>query len=233
MDLDARIPEPELMIDPDQAAAYSAADFAEAHQMLVDRFVDRFGSLADRPSLDVLDLGCGPADVTVRLARALPNARITGVDGSEPMLAHGRARLRDAGLDDRVHLERRLLPDPDLEARTFDLVVSTSVLHHLADPAALWTTVVRCAAPGAAVYVADLRRPPDRVTLDDLVARAAGDEPEVLVTDFRNSLCASYQPDEVRAQVSAAGLDLTVEELGERHLIAWGMQRSANADRPR
>jgi 2-polyprenyl-3-methyl-5-hydroxy-6-metoxy-1,4-benzoquinol methylase len=222
MDLDARIPEPELMIDPDQAAAYSAADFADAHQMLIDRFVDCFGPLAGRDSLDVLDLGCGPADVTVRLARALPNARITGVDGSEPMLAHGRARLANAGLADRVHLEPRLLPDPDLETRTFDVVVSTSVLHHLADPAALWTTIARCTAPGGAVFVADLRRPPDKATLDDLVARAAGDEPEVLVADFRNSLCASYRPDEVRAQVAAAGLDLTVEELGERHLTAWG-----------
>ncbi len=222
MDLDARIPEPELMIDPDQAAAYSAADFADAHQMLVDRFVEFFGALADRPSLDVLDLGCGPADVTTRLARALPNARITGVDGSEPMLVHGRARLREAGLDERVHLEQRLLPDPELEERAFDLVVSTSVLHHLADPAALWTTVARCAAPGAAVYVADLRRPPDQAALDALVASAAADEPEVLVTDFRNSLCASYRPDEVRAQVAAAGLDLDVEPLGERHLVAWG-----------
>jgi ubiquinone/menaquinone biosynthesis C-methylase UbiE len=222
VDLDARIPEPELMIDPDQAAAYAAADFADAHQMLVDRFVACFGALASRRSLDVLDLGCGPADVTTRVARALPNARITGVDGSEPMLAHGRARLRDADLADRVHLEQRLLPDPELEARTFDVVVSTSVLHHLADPAALWTTVARCAAPGAAVYVADLRRPPDRAALDELVARAAGGEPEVLVADFRNSLCASYRPAEVRAQIASAGLDLTVEELGERHLVAFG-----------
>jgi ubiquinone/menaquinone biosynthesis C-methylase UbiE len=223
MDLDVRIPEPELMIDPEQAAAYSAADFADAHQMLVDRFIDRLGGLADRPSLDVLDLGCGPADVTTRLAKVLPAARITGVDGSEPMLELGRDRLRQSGLDDRVHLEQRLLPDAELETRTFDVVVSTSVLHHLADPAALWTTVARCAAPGAAVYVADLRRPPDREALDALVAAAAGDEPEILVADFRNSLCASYRPEEVRAQVAAAGLDLTVEPLGERHLIAWGL----------
>ena len=42
------------------------------------------------------------------------------------------------------------------------------------------------------------------------------------MADFRNSLLASYRPDEVRAQVAAAGLELTVEPLGERHLIAWG-----------
>ena len=169
----------------------------------------------------MLDLGCGPADVTTRLARALPTARITAVDGSAAMLAHGRARVKAAGLADRVRIEERLLPDPELDARTFDVVVSSSVLHHLADPATLWTTVARCAAPGAVVYVADLRRPPDRATLDALVAVTEG-EPKVLVDDFRNSLLASYRPDEVRAQVAAAGLELTVEPLGERHLLAWG-----------
>jgi len=221
MDLDRRVPEPELMIDPEQAAAYSAADFADAHQMLVDRFVECFPDLPSQRGLRVLDLGCGPADVTTRLANALPSARFTGVDGSAPMLEHAATRLRDAGLDDRVQLEHRHLPDADLESRRFDVVVSTSVLHHLTEPAALWTTVARCTEVGAAIFVGDLRRPRDLDTLDELVAGAAG-EPEVLVDDFRNSLCASYRVDEVRAQVAAAGLDLTVEELGERHLAAWG-----------
>jgi len=209
------------MIDPDQAEAYSAADFAEAHQRLVDCFVSCFPELADRDDLHALDLGCGPADVTTRLARVLPAARITGIDGSDAMLALGRARLRAAGFDDRVQLERRLLPDRTLPPASFDVVVSTSVLHHLVDPAALWATVVHAARPDAAVFVADLRRPPDTRTLDALVGATAG-EPDVLVTDFRNSLRASYRPDEVRAQVAAAGLDLRVEELGERHLVAWG-----------
>jgi 2-polyprenyl-3-methyl-5-hydroxy-6-metoxy-1,4-benzoquinol methylase len=216
-----RTPEPELMIDPAQAAAYSAADFAEAHQRLVDRFVARFGELVDADDLSVLDLGCGPADVTTRLARALPKARITGIDGSEPMLERGRARLVDEELDDRVRLECRRLPDDTLPADAFDVVVSTSVLHHLDDPSALWSAITRCARPGAAVFVADLRRPPDARTLEVLMGATTG-EPEVLVTDFRNSLQASYRVDEVRGQLASAGLDLDVEELGERHLVAWG-----------
>jgi len=223
MDLE-RVAEPELMVDADQAAAYSAADFAEAHQRLVDRFVECFGALRDRAALDVLDLGCGPADVTVRLALALPRARITGVDGSEAMLALGRERLAQAHLADRVRLEQRRLPDPELPTGAYDLVVSTSVLHHLADPASLWTTIAACGRPGTSVFVADLRRPADENALAAIVATAAG-EPDVLVTDFHNSLLASYRPDEVRVQIADAGLDLAVEELGERHLVAWGVLR--------
>ncbi len=100
--------------------------------------------------------------------------------------------------------------------------MSNSLLHHLADPAVLWRTVVACAAPGAAVYVADLMRPADRATVDDFVSRYTAGEPDVLVDDFRNSLCAAYRLDEVREQVRAAGLDLVVEAVSDRHLVAWG-----------
>jgi ubiquinone/menaquinone biosynthesis C-methylase UbiE len=231
MQLDQRVPEPELMVDDAQAAAYSNADFSEAHQRLVDDLVARFGELADRAQLDVLDVGCGPADVTVRVARALPRATILGVDGSEAMLRLAADRVAAAGLDDRVRFEHRVLSTDALlsgAARPgrddkFDLVLSTSLLHHLADPATLWQTVAACGRPGAAVYVADLRRPPDRAALDQLVADGAAGEPQVLVDDFRNSLLASYRPDEVRRQIIDAGLDLAVEPLGERHLVAWGL----------
>jgi ubiquinone/menaquinone biosynthesis C-methylase UbiE len=34
----------------------------------------------------VLDLGCGPADVTIRFAKANPGYKFHGVDGSAAML---------------------------------------------------------------------------------------------------------------------------------------------------
>ena len=65
-----RIPEPELMDTAEQARAYAAADFSAAHQSYVTLFHQTFPK---RPaSAAVLDLGCGPADVTVRFAKANP-----------------------------------------------------------------------------------------------------------------------------------------------------------------
>ncbi|MCZ7525305.1 MAG: class I SAM-dependent methyltransferase [Acidimicrobiia bacterium] len=214
-----RVPEPELMDDPEQAAAYSAADFAEPHEAFVATFLDRFGAVGG----EVLDLGCGPADVTVRLARALPAARLVGVDGAEPMLALARRRVAEAGLGDRVTFELRRLPDPTLLGRRFDAVVSNSLLHHLADPRTLWEAVAACARPGAPVLVMDLRRPPDGPALDLLVEREAAGEPEVLRHDFRASLRAAYRPDEVERQLDERGLlGLAVEPLGDRHLVVSG-----------
>lgn len=221
------MPEPELMDDEAQARAYSEADFAEPHDRFVAGFLDRFGRL---PASQVVDLGCGPADVTVRFALAQPACEVLGVDGSEPMLRLGRARIDAAGLAHRVRLELVRLPDPGLAGHGAGVVVSNSLLHHLHDPAVLWETVAACARPGAAVYVMDLRRPPDPTALDGLVERYASGEPEVLRRDFRASLAAAFEPAEVVAQLARVGLpELAVAAVGDRHLVVSGRLRSARA----
>jgi 2-polyprenyl-3-methyl-5-hydroxy-6-metoxy-1,4-benzoquinol methylase len=218
-----RTPEPELMDDAAQARAYSEADFAEPHEAFVDHVLARFPELA-RADVRVLDLGCGPADVTARVARRLTQAHIVGVDGSEPMLALGRERLAAAGLDSRVELRCALLPDDRLTGDgPFDVVVSNSLLHHLHDPAVIWDAVATLAAPAAPVVVMDLRRPADAATVDALVERYAAGEPDVLVADFGASLHAAFTPEEVEAQLAAAGLGhLAVEVVSDRHLVVSG-----------
>jgi SAM-dependent methyltransferase len=221
VELCTRVPEPELMDDPLQARAYSDADFSEPHQAFVDGFVARFPGLEEH-AIRVVDLGCGPGDVTVRFARALPRAHVVGVDASETMLTLARERVSAAGLDHRVAFEQRHLPDEHLVPAGFDVVISNSLLHHLRDPHGLWRSITACAAPGAAVLIMDLCRPADRAALDSLVLEHTPEAPPVLQRDFRASLMAAYRPDEVRAQIADAGLVLQVEQTTDRHLIAWG-----------
>jgi SAM-dependent methyltransferase len=206
------------MDEPEQARAYAEADFSEAHDRFVAHIGTRFGPLAG----EVLDLGCGPADPTVRLARANPAVTIVGVDAGPVMLGLAGERVERAGLRRRIRLEQRRLPDPFLDHRRFDAVVSNSLLHHLPDPMVLWTTAARCMRPGGVVAVMDLLRPIDQATLDQLVAEI-GEVPPVLRADFRNSLLAAYRLEEVQAQLALAGLDdLSVEQISDRHLFVGG-----------
>ncbi|TXF10393.1 class I SAM-dependent methyltransferase [Pelomicrobium methylotrophicum] len=214
-----RIPEPELMDDPAQARAYAEADFSEPHQAFVEHFRRRFPAFAGGR---VIDLGCGPADVTIRFARAFPGTTLLGVDAAAPMLAFGRRAVKRAGLAARIRLARRRLPDPSLPGG-FDAVISNSLLHHLDDPGVLWRTVRQVGRAGAAVLIMDLMRPATEAELERLVAVYAADAPDVLCRDFRNSLRAAYRPDEVRAQLAEAGLaGFSVEAVSDRHLLAWG-----------
>lgn len=216
-----RVPEPELMDGTEQARAYAAADFAEPH----DRFVMLLGErLPDLPSEGLaLDLGCGPADVTVRFAAAHPGFSVDGIDGAESMLAMGRSAVARQGLAARVALHPLRLPARALPAEHYDLVFSNSLLHHLAEPGVLWSTILQASGAGTSVFVMDLMRPESPEQAERLVESYARDEPAVLREDFYNSLPAAYRPAEVRAQLRAAGVDaLEVEAVSDRHWIAWG-----------
>jgi SAM-dependent methyltransferase len=208
------------MDEQEQAAAYAAADWSEAHGKIPGYFRARFPQFRRGR---IIDLGCGPADVTIRFVNAFPEVTALGVDGSEAMLAFGRRHVRDAGLDSRITLENRYLPDFALETRAFDAVISNSLLHHFADPIALWRTAGMCAKPNAPVLLIDLLRPPDHDTVVRLVNEHAKDAPPVLQRDFIASLHAAYTIDEVRQQLGAASLGgFQVDAVDELHFVAWG-----------
>lgn len=216
-----RVPEPELMLDDEQARAYAEADFEEAHQ----GFVRLFGETFPEVEVDgvVLDLGCGPADVTIRFAHAYPDCVIHGIDGSPAMLRHGREAVRTAGLEGRIELLEGLLPHAQPPLDNYDVVISNSLLHHLGDAEILWHSILEYARAGTLVFVMDLMRPASVAELDELTARYASEEPEVLRHDFRASLRAAYTPDEVRSQLDAAGLqDFGVRPVSDRHLVVAG-----------
>ncbi|MFA9460344.1 class I SAM-dependent methyltransferase [Thiohalorhabdus sp. Cl-TMA] len=217
-----RIPEPELMDEPEQARAYADADFEAVNAGFVADFQRRFPALADgRPLL--LDLGCGPGDIPLRLARALPGARVEAVDGSGAMLALARRAVSGAPEESRITLVERTLQALEPRSEAIHAVVSNSLLHHLHHGPDLWEAIKRVAGPGAAVYVMDLRRPESRERAAEIVAEYAAGEPEQLRTDFHNSLLAAFTPEEVRTQLQAAGLDgLEVEAVSDRHLLVAG-----------
>lgn len=212
-----RVLEPEVMDDPRQAQVYAQADFSAVNEAFVRRLLERFPAAREA---HVVDLGCGPADIPLRLARAAPRACVTGVDASLPMLRLAQALIARAG-GARIRLVCARLPSlPLLRA---DAVVSNSLLHHLADPAPFWREVRRVTRPGGAVFVMDLFRPDSADAARAIVERAAPDEDALLKEDFFNSLLAAFTPVEVRAQLVRAGLGhLDCSVASERHLLVTG-----------
>ena len=101
--------------------------------------------------------------------------------------------------------------------------MSNSLLHHLHDPLVLWRAVLGHGAPGAAVLVMDLYRPGSTGAAQEIVEAYAGEEPEVLKRDFYNSLCAAFDPAEVREQLAPCGLGaLEVRTVSDRHMVVAG-----------
>jgi ubiquinone/menaquinone biosynthesis C-methylase UbiE len=216
-----RITEPELMEDGEQALAYAQADFEEPNRLFVELFQSRFPDWNAKGT--ILDLGCGPGDICLRLARAFPECGVDGLDGSAAMIDLARRALVGSGLENRVRFVQGLVPGARLPESLYQAVTSNSLLHHLHRPELLWRAVSNLGEPGAPVLVMDLVRPENAARARQIVDSYAGDEAPVLREDFYNSLLAAFEPAEVAHQLDEAGLgDLKIDRVSDRHLAVWG-----------
>ena len=212
--------EPELMDDPEQALAYARADFEKENQGFIDRFREYFPDFSEG---HVLDLGCGPGDIPIRFARALPSCRITGVDASDPMIGLAGAAVKQAGLADRITFRCERFQDVSV-VEPVDAAISNSLLHHVLNPLQFWYRLRQLVKPGSPVLVMDLLRPDSPKKAQAIVDRYAAKEPEILRRDFYRSLLASFTEDEVAAQLAELNLSrLLIDVIDDRHWVVSGI----------
>lgn len=107
-------------------------------------------ALAPHAGERILDLGCGTGVVLARLVARPGTLRLTGVDASPEMLS--RARMR---LPDKVTLVQGAAERLPFANAVFDAIVTSSMLHHLADPDAALREAARVLAPGGRLIVTD------------------------------------------------------------------------------
>jgi SAM-dependent methyltransferase len=102
-----------------------------------------------------LDVGCGGGDVTIPLARLVPNGRVVGTDIDDVKLELARAEALPAGVE---NVEFRLEDDtkPPRRAEWFDLVYARFLLTHLPDPAEAVARLVTRLQPGGVLVVEDI-----------------------------------------------------------------------------
>jgi trans-aconitate 2-methyltransferase len=143
----------------------------------------KFGGERLRPALDLLarvaadaprrvvDLGCGAGSLTRILAERFPEAEVTGLDGSEEMLAKARA---DAKSGEAINWRRWDIAawkaDPPV-----DLIYSNAALHWLGDHGGLFPHLLAQLQPGGTLAVQMPRQhaAPSHALIDAVAARYA------------------------------------------------------------
>jgi ubiquinone/menaquinone biosynthesis C-methylase UbiE len=208
------------MDEPQEALAYTQADFAGVNQAFVDRLLELVGPMEHA---EAADLGAGPADIPIRLARLRPGWQIAAIDASPAMLALAAKAVESAGLAQQIELVQADAKATGLPGGRFDVLFSNSILHHITDTAAFWRELKRLAKPHALVFLRDLARPDEAATARAIVEKYSGNEPALLKEEFYRSLLSAYTVEEVRQQLRQAGLTLLdVRMASDRHLDVSG-----------
>jgi tRNA (cmo5U34)-methyltransferase len=110
----------------------------------------------------VLDVGCGAGNYTLKLLQHLPHLDATLIDLSRPMLDKAQERVGAAttGKITTIQGDIREIALPD---STFDIILAAAVLHHLRTDAE-WRAVItafhRALAPGGSLWIFDMVESP-------------------------------------------------------------------------
>jgi ubiquinone/menaquinone biosynthesis C-methylase UbiE len=213
-----RVLEPEVMDTWLEATAYDAMDFVRVNSTFATDAIE-----LDPHAIKILDVGTGTARIPILMCQQQPQYLITGVDLAQSMLIIGQRNVEEAGLLQRIKLERvdsKRMPYPDLE---FDMAISNSLVHHLPEPLSFFQEINRLVRPQGALLVRDLIRPENDLIIAELVDRFGRDYDTRQQQLFRDSLQAALTLAEVQELIDRAGLiQVNLTQSSELH---WTLSR--------
>jgi tRNA (cmo5U34)-methyltransferase len=97
---------------------------------LVLDLISQAAVAANPGATDLLDVGCGAGNYSLKLLQSLPDLNVTLIDLSRPMLECAEQRLRPA-TKGQIEALQGDVRDLDLGEARFDAIVAAAVLHHL------------------------------------------------------------------------------------------------------
>ncbi|HEY6993231.1 MAG TPA: tetratricopeptide repeat protein [Xanthobacteraceae bacterium] len=100
-----------------------------------------------QPRIEILIAGCGTGQHAIETAQRFVGAEVLAVDLSLTSLAYATRKTRELGRSNIEYAQADILQLGAL-GRSFDLIESAGVLHHLADPLTGWRVLLSLLRPG-------------------------------------------------------------------------------------
>ncbi len=214
-----RIVEPEVMDTAEAAEAYDAMEHGEVDDAFVNRVID----LGAR-SGHFIDVGTGPAQIPILLAKRCPNLNITAIDLSEEMLKIAEQHVIDSDLSKQISLEcidAKELPYVD---NCFDGIISNSIVHHIHDALTALKEMGRVLKPKGVILIRDLIRPETTDDAQRFVDIYAAEDTPYQQKLYYDSFLASFTIEEVKEMLNQTDMNgAVVVQSTDRH---WSIERS-------
>lgn len=144
--------------DVDRFSNLDTGQEATIDAPLVMDLITEAASVVTPGARDVLDIGCGAGNYSLKLLHRLPGLNVTLFDLSRPMLDRASRRVSEA-TPGRVETVQSDVRDIEFGEASFDIIVAAVVLHHLRSDdewGAVFAKIYRCLKPGGSFWVSDL-----------------------------------------------------------------------------
>ena len=227
-----RTVEPELMEREDQVISYAKADFSEEENNLINQI--NYYLIKNNISLNeeelIVDLGCGPGNISEKLSIKWPKANVVGVDGSKEMIRIAELNKKKYSSSSRLKNLRyicadikQLNPNEISQEKNISLLVSNSLIHHITYLDDFFNCIKRLSSNLTINFHKDLKRPNDEKLALELKEKCAEKYNDILTNDYYASLKASYTLKELKNYIFKNKLSsLEVFEEGDQYLVIYG-----------
>jgi len=199
------------METPSQVKAYADADFSRSDSLVIKallKYLKKTGKNLNKSDL-IIDVACGPGNISERIARIWPFVKIVGIDGSKEMLNQAEKKLGE-NLTKNLTYElieiNSIATGENIFPLKADVLVSNSALHHFHDPHRFWDALKILGKKECIHVHRDLIRPDSIEKAVEIKEKHLSNSPEILKNDFFASLKASFTVNEVNQQLVNAGL---------------------------
>ena len=227
-----RVPENELMEKKEQVISYDEADFSEGEVNLINQinhYLLRKNIVLNQKDL-IVDLGCGPGNISEKLAIKWPNTEVIGVDGSKEMILRAEYNKEISASKKNLENLHYLCSDiKDIQSNNFlfnkeiSLLVSNSLIHHITHLEDFFNTIRGLSGNETVNFHKDLKRPLDEKSALELKSQCSTKYNEILTNDYYASLRASYTLKELKNFTLENNLSsLEVFEDGKKYLVVYG-----------
>jgi len=227
-----RTVEPELMEGEEQVISYAGADFSEGENNLINQInyylINNDIALNEKGL--IVDLGCGPGNISEKLSNKWPKAKVIGIDGSKEMIRIAELNKKNSANRNRLKNLHYICADiKELNLCEFSfeknisLLVSNSLIHHLTYLDDFFNCIERLSSDLTINFHKDLKRPNDEKLALKLKEKCAEKYNDILTNDYYASLKASYTLKELKNFIFQNKLSsLEVYEEGDQYLVIYG-----------
>jgi ubiquinone/menaquinone biosynthesis C-methylase UbiE len=134
-----------------------AGAYEKATRMVIDSYYCPVAEeiVANLNHGTILDLGTGPGYLPVEIVKRSPAINVIGVDLSRKLIEIARSNSAKAGLTDRLTFKTGNAVRLEFADSSFDMVISTGMLHSLKEPVAVLQEIHRVLKAGREAWIFD------------------------------------------------------------------------------